>query len=113
MLNRGDVYYADLNPYKGSEQAGTRPVVIVQVNQLNQFGNTVVIVPFTASKGAAARLPSSVSVRRGDGGLSDDSVALCHQVRVIDKRRLGQFLGSLSPNALSNIDAKLRFTLGI
>jgi mRNA interferase MazF len=43
--NRGDVYMANLDPQKGSEQGGVRPVLILQIDLLNHVGNTVVIVP--------------------------------------------------------------------
>jgi len=112
MPNKGDVYLADLNPQKGSEQSGVRPVVIVQIDKLNRVGNTVVVVPFTSNL-KRAKLPSCVFVRSGDGGLMQDSVALCHQIRVLDKSRLIRQLGTVEPQTLKAIDVRIGFTLGI
>ncbi len=91
-IKRGEVWLADLNPIRGSEQAGIRHVLIFQNDAINTFTTTVVTttvvtIPFTTNLRRAA-LPSCVRVAAGDGGLSDDSVALCHQLRVLDATRL-------------------------
>jgi mRNA interferase MazF len=109
---RGEVWRADLNPQKGSEQQGTRPVVVVQVDLLNRVGNTVVVVPFTSNVKRAS-LPSAVLVLAGLGGLANDSVALCHQVRVLDKTGLLSRLGALPPTSIDAIEDRLRFVLGL
>ena len=84
---RGEVWLADLNPIRGSEQAGIRPVLIFQNDTINRFTTTVVTIPFTTNL-RRARLPSCVLLTTGDGGLTSDSVALCHQLRVLDTLRL-------------------------
>ena len=109
---RGNVYKASLDPQKGSEQGGVRPVLVLQINILNSVGNTVVIVPFTTNLRRAS-MPSSVVVRQGEGGLIYDSVALCHQIRVLDKSGLLDYIGSVSPQTLCLIGEKVRFTLGL
>ncbi len=91
-MQKGDVYLADLNPVVGSEQAGIRPVVIVQNSLLNRFTRTVVVIPFTTNL-KRAELPSALLIPKDEGGLDQDSVALCHQVRVLDKSRLRRQLG--------------------
>ncbi len=110
--NRGDVYMANLDPQKGSEQGGVRPVLILQIDLLNRIGNTVVVIPFTKQL-KRAKLPSAFLVPKGEGGLPEDSVALCHQIRVLDKSGLQNYLGTVSPHTLNLIEAKLRFTLGL
>lgn len=109
---RGNVYKASLDPQKGSEQGGVRPVLVLQIDILNSVGNTVVIVPFTKNLKRAS-MPSSVVVRQGEGGLAYDSVALCHQIRVLDKSGLLDYIGSVSPQTLCLIGEKVRFTLGL
>ena len=64
---RGDVWLADLNPIKGSEQAGTRPVLIFQNDSINKFTTTFLAIPFTTNLRRAA-LPSCVRVAQGAGG---------------------------------------------
>ena len=60
-----------------------------------------------------AGLPSCVQVASGEGGLTSDSVALCHQLRVLDKARLVRRLGALRPEVLAKIEDCVLFTLGI
>ena len=112
VYKRGDVYIASLDPQKGSEQGGTRPVLILQTDWLNRVGNTVIVIPFTTNV-RRAKLPSSLLVPKDEGGLSVDSVALCHKIRVLDKSGLQSFLGSLSVATLKLIEQKVRFTLGM
>jgi mRNA interferase MazF len=111
-LTRGDVWLADLNPIRGSEQAGIRPVLIFQNDLINRHTTTVVTIPFTTNLRRAA-LPSCIQVAVGDGGLTAESVALCHQLRVLDATRLIRHLGSLSRTTMIAVDRCVLFTLGI
>lgn len=111
-MKRGEVWLATLDPVRGSEQAGLRPVLIVQVDPMNEFLRTVVIVPFTTNL-KWEQFPFCVLINAGEGGLHSDSVALCHQIRVCDKSRLLQRLGQLSDNSLKRVEQALRFTLGL
>ncbi len=109
---RGDVWLANLNPTQGSEQAGVRPILVVQNNAINAYTTTVVTVPMTTNQRRAS-LPSSVSIRRGEAGLSNDSIVLCHQVRVIDRTRQQHKLGSVTEQTIAAVESALLFTLGI
>ncbi len=112
IVKRGEVWLADLNPVQGSEQAGVRPIVIFQNNAINTFTTIVLTIPFTTNLRRAA-LPSCVFVTQGEGGLTADSVALCHQLRVLDTSRLERRLGTLTPKAIAEIEACVLFTMGI
>lgn len=109
---RGEVWFADLNPTRGSEQAGVRPVIVFQTDQLNEFTTTVLAIPLTTNLRRAA-LPSCLLIHQGEGGLASDSVALCHQMRVIDKTRLQRRLGNLSQPTLSAVESRMLFTMGV
>jgi len=109
---RGEVWLATLDPVRGSEQAGTRPVLILQANPLNSFLRTAVVVPLTTSL-RWARLPFCVLVPAGEGGLVSDSVILGHQVRVSDKSRLVRRLGQVSDTTLARVEQAIRVTLGM
>ena len=110
---RGDVYWADLDPQKGSEQGGRRPAVVVQIEAFNRTGNTLLVVPFTTNL-KRAKLPSSVFVTGSQSnGLTQDSVALCHQVRVIDKSGVKTRLGTLEADSFREIEKALRMILGL
>ena len=112
IVSRGEIWLAELNPVRGSEQAGTRPVLIIQTNAINRFTTTVLAIPFTTNLRRAA-LPSCVQISAGEGGLSEDSVALCHQLRVLDKTRLTRNLGTVGNETLIKIETCVLFTLGI
>ncbi|MEA2033578.1 MAG: type II toxin-antitoxin system PemK/MazF family toxin [Euryarchaeota archaeon] len=111
-IRRGEMWLANLNPTRGSEQAGIRPVLIFQTDLLNRFATTVLAIPLTTNLRRAS-LPSCVLVTRGEGGLVSDSVALCHQLRVLDKSRLQRKLGTVSQQTLSTIENRMLFTMGI
>jgi mRNA interferase MazF len=111
-IKRGEIWLANLNPTRGSEQAGTRPVMIFQNDLINKYTTTVLAIPFTTNLRRAA-LPSCVLVLKGEGGLTSDSVALCHQLRALDKTRLHKKLGEVSAETLTAIEVKVVFTMGI
>jgi mRNA interferase MazF len=112
IVKRGEVWLADLNPTRGSEQAGTRPVLIFQHDMVSRFTTTVLTIPLTTNLRRAA-LPSCVRIAQGDGGLVHDSVALCHQLRVLDTARLQRRQGAVSQETLAAIESCVLFTLGI
>ncbi|MCO5202024.1 MAG: type II toxin-antitoxin system PemK/MazF family toxin [Chloroflexi bacterium] len=109
-MNRGDVYLARLDPVEGSEQAGTRPVVIVSRDSLNNTRTHVIAVPLTRTRGSRL-LPSQVVIPEGDGGLPSESVARTEHVRVLSKKRLLRRWGVLSAASLRSVEAALRITL--
>lgn len=109
-MTRGDVYLADLNPSRGSEQAGIRPVIIIQRDALERFTRTIVVVPLTANL-RRAQVPGTTVIQAGEGGLSQDSVALCYQIVVLDRERLLRQLGTLSPEYLLALKQALQYTL--
>jgi mRNA interferase MazF len=111
IFSRGEVWLADLNPTRGSEQAGTRPVLIFQTDSINRFTTTLITIPFTTNLRRAS-LPSCVQITAGEGGLTADSVALCHQLRVLDKTRLTKKLGKLSDSRINEIEECVLYTLG-
>lgn len=111
-ISRGDVVLCDLNPVMGSEQAGMRPVVVLQIDRANAVSPHTIIAPFT-TKIRHALLPSHAFVPAGVGGLNKDSVVLCEQIRVIDKRRIIKVVGHLDSSYLEDIARALRAILGL
>ncbi len=111
-IRRGDVVLCDLNPMIGTEQAGIRPVLILQIDRANKVSPHTIIAPFT-SKIKRALLPSHVFIPAGVGGLSKDSVLLCEQIRVIDKQRIIRVLGNLGDSYAEEISKALQAILGI
>ncbi|MCF6768517.1 type II toxin-antitoxin system PemK/MazF family toxin [Thiotrichales bacterium 19S11-10] len=106
-MNRGDIYWVDLNPTKGSEINKARPCVLVGATPINQARSTVVVIPLSTS--AKARPPITISV----SCLGKQVTAVCDQIRAIDKSRLRNTAGSLSANDLSELDNGLRQVLSL
>jgi mRNA interferase MazF len=111
-MKRGEIWLADLNPIRGSEQAGIRPVLILQNNAMSNFTTTILAIPLTTNLRRAA-LPSCVQVNKDEGGLTSDSVILCHQLRVLDKTRLSRKIGAVSSRTITAVESCVLFTLGI
>ena len=103
---RGEIYRAALDPVLGSEQGGTRPVVVVQNNVGNRYSPTVIVLAVT-SRMNKARLPTHIEVPSPIGGLPRDSVILAEQVRTLDKQRLTERLGALPESVMAQVDRAL------
>lgn len=109
---RGDIYQADLDPTKDSEQAGFRPVVIVSRNSINLSSPVVIVVPITTYNSQRKIYPSHCLIKASiENGLDRDSIAKCEQIRAVTKSRLSGKRGSIESNYLVPIDAALKITL--
>jgi mRNA interferase MazF len=111
-VSRGDIVLCDLSPVVGTEQAGVRPAVILQIDRANAASPHTIIAPFT-TKIRRALLPSHALVPKGIGGLSQDSVVLCEQIRVIDKQRIIKVLGHLTDPYMQQVVKALSAILGL
>lgn len=112
QIKRGDLYYADLDPAIGSEQGGKRPVLIVQNDVGNYYSPTTIVAALTTSIEHKHVLPTHQLVRARNG-LRYDSIILLEQVRVIDKMRLLQCVGSLKDYEMQAVNQKLLISLGL
>ena len=110
-VKRGDIYYANLNPAIGSEQGDVRPVLVVQNNKGNAYSPTTVVVPITKSL-VKNYLPTHVVIPQSSG-LDCDSLALCEQIRTIDRTRLSSYIGHINGEAQAEIDDALLVCIGI
>jgi mRNA interferase MazF len=97
-MKQSEIWQVNLNPTKGSEQAGLRPVVIISGNLMNQYLNVVIVCPLTSKlknyKGNVILEPNS------DNGLSAVSEILNFHVRSISKERLVKKIGNISKEEL-------------
>jgi mRNA interferase MazF len=110
---RGMVVEVSLDPVVGHEQGRSRPCVVVQNDVGNRFSSTTIIVPLTAATHIKTPSPLYIQVKRGDGGASKDSFALCDQIRTVDQQRFRTVYGSLAPETMARIDAALLISLGL
>ena len=111
-IQRGDIYYADLNPVIGSEQGGTRPVLIIANDTGNKYSPTVIIAAITSRVRTKAKLPTHTAIKDFEG-LSKDSVILLEQIRTIDKKRLREHIGMLDSQQILTADNALLISLGL
>ena len=111
-VKRGDIFYADLSPVVGSEQGGTRPVLIVQNDTGNRHSPTVIAAAITSQTGKA-RLPTHINIAGGSVGLSKDSVILLEQIRTIDKRRLREKMGHLDDAVMQDVNNAISISFGL
>lgn len=99
-MKQGEIWYADLNPSRGGEQAGLRPVVILSGNLLNQHLNIVIVAPLTTKiknyKGHPILNPSKMN------GLKNASEVLVFHIRSVSKDRLVTKLGNTEPSAIEH-----------
>ncbi|MDR3626743.1 MAG: type II toxin-antitoxin system PemK/MazF family toxin [Ignavibacteriaceae bacterium] len=98
---RGDVYFVDLNPPKGSEMAKERRCVIVSNNIINKFASTVIVCPITDSHGKTS--PFHIPVSPPNGGLTKESIIHCGQIRTIDKSRIKNKTGELTEDKMKEV----------
>jgi len=112
IVKRGDVFFADLSPVIGSEQGGTRPVLIIQNDIGNRFSPTVIIAAITAQI-QKAKLPTHVEIDAKKYGFERDSVILLEQLRTIDKSRLTDRITQLDAKLMHEVDIALNISLGL
>lgn len=109
--SRGDIWMVNLDPIVGHEQAGTRPALIVSVDELNHGpAELVTILPITTTE---RDLASRVRVPKGQGGLWETSYIKCEEVRTISKERLLRKMGNPDPKYLLQAMTNVRFFLGL
>ncbi|SOC18533.1 mRNA interferase MazF [Ureibacillus xyleni] len=112
IVKRGDVFFADLSPVVGSEQGGTRPVLIIQNDIGNRFSPTVIIAAITAQI-QKAKLPTHVEIDAKKYGFERNSVILLEQLRTIDKSRLTDRITQLDDELMEKVDIALEISLGL
>jgi mRNA interferase MazF len=108
---RGEIWYAELDPVRGHEQAGTRPCLIISVNRFNRGRAELVIVAPCTTR--ARGLASHVDVSPPEGGLTVRSYIKCEDLRSISKERLRQRVGSVSVLTMAQVEVRLRDLLGL
>lgn len=111
IYRRGDIYLANLNPFKGSEQGGTRPVLVLQNNDGNIYCPTLIIAPMTTQL-KKVDLPTHASFERVKG-LPLPSMVSLEQIKTIDKRRVISYLGRLTKDQMAEVDAACMKSLGM
>ena len=110
-FHKGDIYFANLDFVIGSEQSGTRPVVIVQNDIANKYSPTIIVAPIT-SVNKKLKLSAHILIKY-NRCLYHNSMILVEQIRTIDKSRLIRYMGRLSFSDIKRVDVALKKTLMI
>ena len=113
MIRRGEVYFVNLNPTKGREQAGYRPVLVVSADAIDDLPLLVTVVVGTDAANVARDYPTNVRVPASETGLPRDTVFLCFQLRSLDHQRFSEarMAGTMPIERMHEIDQALRLTL--
>jgi len=108
-VKQKDIYFANLNPVRGSEQAGTGPVVVVSGNTMNNNLNVCIVCPVSSQ---IKDYPGCVSVPKSSiNNLKTDSEIITFQVRAVSQDRLTKKIGRITDTQLKNIFAGLHDVL--
>jgi mRNA interferase MazF len=109
LIKRGDIYWVKLDPIEGSEIGKIRPVVVISNDINNELADTVTIVPITSNTGKV--YPFDVLVRKGTANLTGDSKIKANQIRTVDKRRIKDMIGTVTPTILEKIETAVKIHL--
>lgn len=110
-IHRGDIYVANLNPVKGSEQGGQRPVIILQNDIGNKFSPTVIVAAITGRTRKKADMPTHVLL--DNPVLKKESQVLLEQIRTLDKTRLISKVGKATKDEMKAINRSLEVSLSL
>lgn len=114
MIHRGEIYFVDLDPTRGREQRGERPVLVVSADPINAQPLVVTVVAGTAGERIPRDYPVNVRVGPEETGLPKETVFLCFQIRSLDPSRLAHPpAGRLTAARMAEVDAALRLVLDL
>jgi mRNA interferase MazF len=109
-MKRGEIFLANLEPVKGREQGGIRPVLIIQ-NDISNTYSPVTIIAAITSKIFDKEFPTNVFISKQESKLDKDSTILLNQIRTIDKTRLIKRLTSLNHQMMMKVDMAIKISL--
>jgi mRNA interferase MazF len=113
-IQRGEIYFVNLNPAQGREQAGRRPVLVLSIDAINRLPLVVTVVVGTKGDNVSRDYPTNVRISAADSGLPMETVFLCFQLRSLDAARFPPTpAGKLSDPLLRRVEDAIRYCLGL
>jgi len=113
-VHRGEIYFVDLNPVEGREQAGNRPVLVLTIDAINRLPLVVTVVVGTKGENISRDYPTNVRVPPEESGLPMEPVFLCFQIRSLDPKRFPKNpAGRISGDTLVRAENAVRHCLGL
>jgi len=114
VIQRGEIYFVNLNPVKGREQEGRRPVLVVSADAINAKPLVVTVIVGTDAANVPRDYPTNVRVPASLSGLPMDTVFYAFQLRSLDPGRFREpRAGSLKEDWMKKVDGALRLVLAI
>jgi len=110
-VRRGQIYWVDWSPGRGSEQVGKRPALVVQNDTGNQFSTTTIVAAISAAP--EKRYPFIVPVTAAESGLPRDSAVNLSRILTVAVARLGDKCGELTPEKMAEVDEALKRSLAL
>ncbi len=108
---RGQIYWVNWNPGRGSEQAGTRPALVIQNDTGNQLSPNVIVASITTAPNKP--YPFLVLFTAKESGLAEDGAVDLGSIMTVSKKRLGEKCGQLSTAKMAAVDNAICVSLGI
>ncbi|MEM7594176.1 MAG: type II toxin-antitoxin system PemK/MazF family toxin [Cyanobacteria bacterium P01_A01_bin.83] len=113
-IKRGEIYFVDLNPVTGKEQAGKRPILVLSIDVINQLPLVITLVIGTKGENISRDYPTNVRVAVADSGLPLETVFLCFQIRSLDASRFtSKPAGYLTQKKMNEVESAVRYCLGL
>ena len=109
MVKKWEVYFVDLDPTKGSEQRGIRPVLIASNDAVNTYLPVCTVIPFSSYKPGDKVYPTEILLKAEETGLEKDSILMFQQIRTIDISRLR----SPAISTISSDSIKSKINIGL
>jgi len=110
-VKRGEIYWVNWNPRRGSEQGGTRPALIIQNDIGNKHSPTTIVA--ACSTTGVKDYPFIVRLKEGDGELPRDCHVNLSAILTIDKSSLGDKIGKLDNNTMTEVSEAIKHSLSI
>lgn len=120
MISRGQIYFVNLSPIHGREQAGRRPVLVISADAINRQPLVVTVVVGTDAENVPRDYPTNIRMTAGETGLPRDTVFLCFQIRSLDPARFldpkthrPNLAGAVPPARMAEVEGALRLVLNL
>lgn len=113
VVERGEIWWADLGESRGSSPSFERPVLIVQSNDFNKTRINTLIAAIITTNLRLAKMPGNVALSKRASGLEEESVINVSQIFTLDRQDLLERAGALSERRMEQVDEGLRLVLNL
>lgn len=111
-VKRGDIYLINLSPVVGSEQDGVKYCVVVQNDVGNRYSPTTIICPLTRVSHGKNVIPTHMDIEPDEyNRLDEESIIMFEQIRTVDKRRILEYKGRLSPENFEEMNKRIKISV--